>query len=660
MEKVLIDDMKLFKYLSRLKYSPSGKSYAFIVKSASKENSYHSAVYLCNSQKEIIPLTEPKGNVGFFEWLDDENIIFSEIRDEKIKNRIKEGEEISSFYKISVKGGEAAHLFDVNLKAADILPLGDEKYLISAVFNNAYPDVSGKDDFEKSKLLKEFKKEQDYKVVDELPFYFNGKGFINKMRSRLYIYEKGNLTPITGNLYNTNKFALSPCKKYILHTGLAYEDIMDQRSEINLYDIEKKETLNLAGLKYYISAIDFVKDKIVFAASERKLFGTVEDPDFYCVDINKNVELLSKFGKSVGSLPGSDCRLGGGNSFKEYNGALYFISLDNHYTDLYKLDLEQKSIEKITDFKGSIDFFDISHEGIALAGFFKDHLQEIYEIKQNDLEKISKFNAWVKEERYYSKPVHHVFTDKDGYEIDGWALLPKDYDENKKYPCILNIHGGPKAAYGDIYFHEMQYWASEGYFVIFSNPRGSDGKGNDFANIRGIYGTVDYEDIMLFTDEMLKKYPAIDENRLGVTGGSYGGYMTNWIIGHTHRFKAAASQRSIASWMSLTYTSDIGYYFDTDQARADAWNNPKQVWDMSPLKFAENVKTPLLLLHSDEDFRCGIWEAYQMFTAVKLRGVESKIFIFHGENHELSRSGKPDHRERRLLELTSWMDKYLK
>jgi len=247
-----------------------------------------------------------------------------------------------------------------------------------------------------------------------------------------------------------------------------------------------------------------------------------------------------------------------------------------------------------------------------------------------------------------------------GVSIDGWVIYPIDFDENKKYPAILDIHGGPKAAYGEIYFHEMQYWAAEGYFIFFCNPRGSDGKGNEFADIRGKYGTIDYEDLMKFTDCVLDHCPYIDSSGVGVTGGSYGGYMTNWIIGHTDRFKAAASQRSISNWLSDFGTADIGYYFNPDQLGGTPWNNTDKYWEHSPLKYADKAKTPTLFIHSDEDYRCWMGEGLQMFTALKYFGVESRLVLFHGENHELSRSGKPKHRIRRLMEITEWFDRHLK
>ena len=205
----------------------------------------------------------------------------------------------------------------------------------------------------------------------------------------------------------------------------------------------------------------------------------------------------------------------------------------------------------------------------------------------------------------------------------------------------------------------MQVWASEGYFVMFTNIRGSDGRGDAFADIRGKYGEDDFVNLMDFVDEVLKQYPAIDETRLCETGGSYGGFMTNWIIGHTDRFCACASQRSISNWLSFTYLSDIGFYFGTDQNGTDDMiKDYQKLWEHSPLKYADNVKTPTLFIHSDQDYRCPMPEGMQMMQALAERGVDTRLVLFHGENHELSRSGKPSHRIRRLSEITGWFRKY--
>ena len=284
-------------------------------------------------------------------------------------------------------------------------------------------------------------------------------------------------------------------------------------------------------------------------------------------------------------------------------------------------------------------------------------LQELYELKAGAEIQLTHSNDAALAGKYVAKPEKLSFIN-DGVRIDGWVLKPIDFDETKTYPAVLDIHGGPKAAYGEIFMHEMQYWASQGYFVFFCNPRGSDGRGNAFMDLRGKYGTIDYSDIMTFTDRVLAAYPMIDAKRVAVTGGSYGGFMTNWIIGHTDRFACAASQRSISNWFSKSLTTDIGYYHNMSQMDSTPWDNPEKMWSFSPLKYADQAKTPTLFIHSDQDYRCWMAEGLQMFQALKLHNVDSRICLFHGENHELSRSGKPIHRIRRLKEMTQWFDQY--
>jgi acylaminoacyl-peptidase len=206
----------------------------------------------------------------------------------------------------------------------------------------------------------------------------------------------------------------------------------------------------------------------------------------------------------------------------------------------------------------------------------------------------------------------------------------------------------------------MQMLANQGYFVFFTNPRGSDGRGNEFADIRGKYGTIDYSDLMTFVDKVLETYPQIDASRLGVFGGSYGGFMTNWIIGHTNRFAAAATQRSIANWISFYNTSDIGEVFGDDQCGGNPWDDYEKLWNHSPLKYARNVKTPTLVIHADEDYRCPLSEGLQMYSALAMQKIDTKMVIFKHENHELSRGGAIRRRILRLEEIMDWMDKHLK
>jgi len=225
------------------------------------------------------------------------------------------------------------------------------------------------------------------------------------------------------------------------------------------------------------------------------------------------------------------------------------------------------------------------------------------------------------------------------------------------------VHGGPRASYGETFFHEMQLWVSRGFVVFYTNIKGSDGRGDAFADIRDDYGGTDFRNLMDFTDAVMAKYPNIDPAKVCETGGSYGGFMTNWIIGHTDRFCACASQRSISNWISFSFIADIGLHFGPDQCGAESGfgdKNVEKLWNHSPLKYADKVKTPTLFIHSDEDYRCPLPEGMQMMQALACRDVETRLVIFHGENHELSRSGKPLHRMRRLQEITDWFEKHTK
>jgi len=310
--------------------------------------------------------------------------------------------------------------------------------------------------------------------------------------------------------------------------------------------------------------------------------------------------------------------------------------------------------------RGSVDCYDIHDSNVIFCGLREQCLQELYRLDGEEEYMETDFNQGLYQERTLSYPEKASMKTAEGIPIEGWLIKPPDFDPEKKYPAILNIHGGPKTVYGEVLYHEMQFWANHGYVVFYCNPRGSDGRGNKFADIRGKYGSLEFEDLMKFSDHILAKYSFIDKERVGVTGGSYGGFMTNWIIGHTSRFKAAASQRSISNWTSMACTSDIGYFFADDQIGYTPWENQEKLWDCSPLKYANQITTPTLFIHSENDYRCWIDQGYQMFTALKYHDIEARMVVFKEENHELSRGGKPKHRLRRLQEITDWFDKYLK
>ena len=241
----------------------------------------------------------------------------------------------------------------------------------------------------------------------------------------------------------------------------------------------------------------------------------------------------------------------------------------------------------------------------------------------------------------------------DDWDIQGWYVPPVDKSEN--HPAVLYIHGGPQVCYGETFFHEMQKLSAEGYGVILLNPRGGNGYGQDFvASILGDYGNKDYEDLMLGTDYVLEQHPEIDQSNVYVAGGSYGGFMTNWIVGHTDRFKAAVTQRCISNWVSFYGTSDVGAFFVEFQLKRDV-TQMEDLWKMSPLAYTQNIKTPLLVIHGQEDLRCPQEQGEQMYTAMKKQGVKTKLVLFPKSSHGLSRAGLPNLRIERLNEISNWM-----
>ena len=488
--------------------------------------------------------------------------------------------------------------------------------------------------------------ESDYEVFDEIPFYMNGQGVTNKHRSHLYTYnlDTKELVCVTEGTFDVSNAKIHDGALY--YTGQNWT--RKQSLYENLYKYDGEVSTVVEAKERSIQSFDFVDDKLVLIASTHEKYGLNENPKFFDQDFN----LIADWQECVGNSVGTDCALVAGNATLVKDQALYFVSTIYDHNNLYKL--ENGKIELVFEWPGTIQTFAFEDDTLYFIGADVASLQQLYKVQDGKVIQLSDFNRM--EDTYVADPVEVSF----GENLTGWVLLPKDYDETKKYPAILDIHGGPKTVYGKVFYHEMQVWASKGYFVFFCNIHGSDGRGNEFMDIRGKYGTIDYDELMQFTDKVLETYPQIDTSKVGVTGGSYGGFMTNWIIGHTDRFACAASQRSIANWISFSQTSDIGPYFAQDQQSATYYENPEKLWWHSPLKYARNVKTPTLFIHSDEDYRCPLCEGLQMLNALLDQNIEARMCLFHGENHDLSRTGLPQHRLRRLNEITNWMEQHLK
>lgn len=662
MKKVPLDYFTHHRFPGHLRTNTAGRP-ACIVRSANmEENTYNADIWILG-QKEFVPLTSC-GTVGSFWWLDDNTILFTALRNEQDKKARREVSPLTVFYTISTSSaGEAREYLRLNTNVEDILFLPDQKLLICAYYDAQAEAVLCRDKNEEL-AIQALAEERDYSVFTELPFWSNGEGTTSGKRLRLYLYDNGKLSPVTDETTNVQCLQQGTDPRFAYFTAVSYTTVSPLYNDLYELDSQTLQMRNLSqeGSWEYRDIIPVDHKTLVVTASDGAETGLNQNPDFFRVDIAaaqwKPLYIRKEY--DVENVVNTDLTLGTSPKSCALNGHALWIGTKGSSSHLMCIHAANGEIHQLSRQKGAVCEFAPANTGIYIAALRGLKGEEIYHLSADGTETpVSAFNTKLADE-YELSPLRELsFINREGHSVTGWLMEPVGRLEGQKYPAILNIHGGPKTVYGTVLFHEMQYWASLGYAVFFCNPTGSAGGGDAFGDIRGRYGDIDYDDIMRFTDIVLQQNAWIDSHRVGVTGGSYGGFMTNWIIGHTHRFAAAASQRSISNWLSMAGTSDIGYLFAPDQTAGDIWQSPQKMWQQSPLCHANKVKTPTLFIHSDEDYRCYTVEAMQMYSALQLHGVPTRLCLFHGENHNLSRSGKPRHRLRRLREITDWFAKYL-
>lgn len=652
---VVQEDLYEFQFLSELSLSGDGQWAAYTVYKADKEdNTYHSCLWAANIKTKENRMLAGRGQAKTPVWLDDDTLLFISGRDLKKEDAKKE----TMVYRISLSGGEAVLQMTLPVKADKLVPLENNRYLIAAMTDERTPKAEATD--------YEAQEGQDYYIFEELPFWFNGKGITSRKRMALYLYDMASdeLKRITPPFLDVTSFDVSPDKKRIAYSGPVYDSIRPKTSAVYEYNIQEETSARLIESDLYeANHVCFLGNtEIFYTGTTGERVG--KHPRYYIYGTEtKESRLLPYCDSSIGCSVGTDSRYGSsrGMAYCEEKGLLYMIQTFWGNSRIMAMSRDG-SIEEVTTVPGAVFGLDLKHNVLVMTAMRDNHLSELYTVctTNGSEEKLTGFNDMYLETHNVVTPEEIRYESKNGYIMNGYVLYPSDYIPGQAYPAVLEIHGGPKTASGSIFHHEMQCLAAKGYFVMVSNPRGSDGRSEAFADITEVFGKDDFEDLMEFTDKVLEKYPDIDASKVGICGGSYGGFMCNWMVGHTDRYAAAVSQRSISNYLTKCLYTDIGYYANRLQMGAYPWEDFHKVWSMSPLSSAAHVKTPLLLLQSDEDYRCWMGDAVQMFSAVKRQGVDARMVLFHGENHELSRSGKPENRLSRLRELVQWFEKYLK
>ncbi len=522
MKKITLDQFCDLKFVSELSFSPEGGHLCFTLSEADKGgNKYRSYIYeLCG--KRVKQLTSGGSERGF-QFLDEDTVIFPGNRDESKEPSIE-----TKFYRLSLSGGEAVKAFTFPLPVEKLIPLENGDYIAAASTVPGWEELYKGDAKLTAKYLKERKDNEDYEVVDQVPWWWNGAGNTKSMYTALYYLDgkKNKVTMLTEKNFAVGGVKLNKKRNELWFFGGEQKPLLplDTGEGTALYRMKlsdrRIEKAAENGKSFGIMDFEFGDSFLLLMASDKK-HGLNTDADFYKLSYEDNsISLYKTYGEAIGSSVGSDVRYGGGRSVKMADDTLYFISTIFDSAKLFKL--EDGEISPVTDIEGSVDCFDVYGDKIRCAALYGMKPQEIYDERGRQL---TKLNEKALAGRYVAVPEKLNFMN-GGHEVHGFVLKPIDYTEGRKYPVIFDIHGGPKTVYGPVFYHEMQYWASLGYFVIFCNPTGSDGR-NEFADIRGKYGTVDYEDLMAFCDKALETYPDMDESEVFETGGSYGGFMTN-------------------------------------------------------------------------------------------------------------------------------------
>lgn len=410
--------------------------------------------------------------------------------------------------------------------------------------------------------------------------------------------------------------------------------------------------------------------KFAFHGSVTQPVRSYSQPDLWVMDAAPKAQpknLTADYDFDMGSSVGGDnVAPRGGNGRTLYwspDGRWLFDCVEKRgRTPLVRVDSQSGSVTEITQGDQAVLDFSITHDARAIVALVSTPVAigDLFTVSANGAQtRITDLNRKLWSQLNLTPPEELNYTSFDGKRIQGWIQKPPDFDPNKKYPLILNIHGGPHAAYGWVFDHEFQWMAARGYVVLYVNPRGSTSYGQDFGNIIQFhYPGNDYRDLMIGVDEVLKR-GYIDPKKLAVTGGSGGGVLTDWTITHTDRFAAAVSQRDISNWASWWYTADFTL-FQPRWFQAPPFEDPQDYADRSAITFVKNIHTPVLFVLGESDYRTPQDSGgEQLFRALKFLKRPTAMVVFPRETHELSRSGEPWHRIERLDHIVGWFDKWI-
>ena len=647
------EDYFAFEFISDPNISPDGKLVAYVVTKIDRaQNRRNSSIWMVATDGSRGPwqFTTAPQNSNSPRWSPDgKSVAFLSSRPESTAPTSSSAEQPrSQVWLLSMAGGEAKRVTNLKNGASSFRWSPDGARLV--VVSRIGPSDS---------RTGEAKDRSDVRHYKNSTYKFNDSGWFDDRRTHLWVVDvnSGNGKQITeGDDWNDSDPQWSPDGKRIAfvsnRTGKEYEE--NRNSDVWIVNADGSGTLTK------ISDHEESDNQPRWSPDGKSIAftGEVHERD------HPKIWLAPSSGGTASVLAANNLDLIPGQL--EWSGdgkSIYFETGVKGEIHLFRVDVPTKTVTQVTSGPRAVRNVDFNFTGgkmVYLANDFK-HLDDLYisDLNGKNERKLTNLNEALWKQIQFADVERFTYKSADDWDIDGFFVKPIGWQPDRKYPLVVSIHGGPAGQYGVDWYHEFQVYAAKGYAVLFTNPRGSTGYGQKFE--RGIvneWGGKDYLDIMNGLDAALKKYPWVDQDRMGVTGGSYGGYMTNWIVGHTNRFKAAVTLRSVVNFISDDGTRDGAYGHSSDFG-GDIFQKFDLYWDRSPLKYAASVKTPTLILHSDNDFRVPIEQGEQWFRALKHFSVTTEIVMFPRENHNLTRTGEPKHLVESLNWQLYWFDRFL-
>jgi dipeptidyl aminopeptidase/acylaminoacyl peptidase len=576
-------------------------------------------------------------------------------------------------YTIARDGGEAECVFQTlgSIDRIQWMP-GDAAFICR--FRKADPDpeaeqavADGKEPEAKTPAVRK---------ITRLSYCMDGEGFLPQERWQLYRLDlkTKEFTPLTKGKADVGAWDIHPFGTHVAYVVNTHRDpdlhpYDNEIISLNLKNGKQKALPVPLGDKYSI-AFSPNGQYLVYLGHHNLQDGWgIEKAHPWLIDLNtgKLRNLTPGFDRQPEDLTLGDMGYSAGLPlcWSPDSRKIYYLISDEGDTQIARIGLKPGAPDKIWDADGQVAAIHVNGHGLALVHVDFETVGDIQfcpdcTAERPEFEHLFTWNMDFFETHQLGKTREIRFRSADGTKLHGWLVTPPNFNPRKKYPAILEVHGGPRMQYGRVFFHEMQFLAAEGFVVFYTNPRGSQGYGKDFAgSTYAAWGTVDYEDIMAAAD-YLEALPFVDTKRIGITGGSYGGYMTSLVVGRTHRFRAAVTQRAVNSLRTMVETSDLGYITNFE-FNGYPWERPEEYDQQSPISYAGNVRTPLLIMHNEGDQRCAIAQAEALYVRLKVGGkAPVEFWRFPEESHGMSRGGRPDRRVIRLEGIRDWFKKWMK